>query len=170
VSPEILQPLIGVVLLFFGRRFFWLFVGLVGYLVGFDFATGYLNVEPPWLAVGLAALVGVAAAVLAMFFQLVAAGIAGFAAGLYAAMALMGPEPAWIALVCGAVGALIAVAIFGWALVLLSAVAGAAALVDSIDLEPGVRLIAFVVLAALGVAFQAAGMQRSASGSREHAS
>ncbi|MFP8880957.1 MAG: hypothetical protein VCE43_16680 [Myxococcota bacterium] len=170
MSPEIPHLLAGVLLLFFGRRFFWLFVGLVGYLFGFEFATEYLSVEPRWLAVGVAALVGVAAAVLAMFFQLVAAGVAGFGAGLYVATALMGLEPAWVAVLCGAVGVLIAVAIFGWALVLLSALAGAAALVDSFDLEPAVRLIVFVILAALGIAFQSAGMQRSSSGKRQHAS
>ena len=169
MGPEILHLLAGVLLLFFGRRFFWLFVGLVGYLFGFEFATEYLSVEPQWLAVGLAALFGVAAAVLAMFFQLIAAGIAGFGAGLYTVTALMATAPAWIAVLCGVVGAAIAVALFGWALVLLSALAGAAALLDPFDLEPAVRVIAFVVLAALGIAFQAAGMQRSSSGGRERA-
>lgn len=162
MNPEILHLLIGVLLLFFGRRFFWLFVGLVGYLVGFQVATQYLNVEPHWLAMLLAALFGVVAAVFAMFWQLVAAGIAGFGAGLYVATALMGPGPPWIALACGAMGALLAVAIFGWALVLLSALAGAAALVDPLELEPAVRGIVFVALAAVGIAFQAAGMRRSA--------
>ena len=118
---EILHLLAGVLLLFFGRRFFWLFVGLVGYLLGFEFATEYLNVESRWLAMGLAALVGVASAVLSMFFQLVAVGIAGFGAGLYAAMELLVSASPWIGVLCGALGAAVAVAVFGWALVLLSA-------------------------------------------------
>jgi hypothetical protein len=168
VNLEIPHLLIGALLLFFGRRFFWLFVGLVGYLVGFDFATGSLNVDPRWLAVVLAALVGVAAAVLAMFFQLAAAGIAGFGVGLYAATALTGTAtPSWIAVLCGTVGAVIAVAVFGWALVLLSALAGAAALINPFELAPTMRVVAFVVLAALGIAFQSAGMQRSSGGGRQ---
>jgi len=162
VVPEQLPHLlIGVLLLFFGRRFFWLFVGLVGYLVGFQFATQQLNIEPHWLAMLLAALFGVVAAVFAMFWQLVAAGIAGFGAGIYLSTALMGTGPPWIAIACGAVGALVAVAIFGWALVLLSSLVGAVAIVDSLSLESTVRLIVIVVLAAVGIAFQAAGMRRS---------
>ena len=170
MNLEILHLLAGVLLLFFGRRFFWLFVGLVGYLLGFEFATEYLNVESQWLAMGLAALFGVASAVLSMFFQLVAVGIAGFGAGLYAAMELLVSASPWIGVLCGALGAAVAVAVFGWALVLLSALAGAAALLDPFDLEPGVRMIAFVVLAALGIAFQAAGMQRGSARRRERVS
>jgi hypothetical protein len=162
MTPEMLSHLVvGAILLFFGRRLFWLFVGAVGFLSGFELAEQLFGVEPGWVAFAVGLLVGGAAAVLAMFFQLVAAGIAGFGVGVYAALELVGPgAPAWLAALCGAVGAVVAVAVFGWALVVLSAMAGAAALLDPFDLASGTRLIGFVALAALGIGVQAIGMER----------
>jgi hypothetical protein len=151
----------GVLLLFFGRRVFWLFVGVVGYLVGFEFAEQTLQVEPAWVALAVGLVVGGVAALLAVFFQLVAAGIAGFGVGVYAALELLGPAaPPWLGVACGALGAILAVAVFGWALVILSALAGAAAVLDPFTLSAGLRGLAFVVLAAIGMAVQAAGMPR----------
>ena len=162
MTTEMLSHLVvGAILLFFGRRVFWLFVGAVGFLSGFELAEQLFGVEPGWTAVVVGLLVGGAAAMLAMFFQLVAAGIAGFGVGFYAALELAGPgAPAWLAALCGAAGSLLAVVLFGWALVVLSALAGAAALLDPFDLASGARLIGFVVLAGVGIGVQAVGMER----------
>jgi uncharacterized membrane protein YuzA (DUF378 family) len=71
MTPEMLSHLVvGAILLFFGRRLFWLFVGAVGFLSGFELAEQLFGVEPGWVAFAVGLLVGGAAAVLAMFFQL----------------------------------------------------------------------------------------------------
>src|ERR1700756_2718363 len=75
--------LIAVVLLLFGRRLFWLFVGGIGFIVGFNFATQAFQGEPAWVALAVAAVVGLMAAVLSIFLQRLVVAIAGFFAGGY---------------------------------------------------------------------------------------
>jgi len=72
---------IGVLLLVLGRKLFWLFVGVVGFLWGFQIASQLLPANSQ-IAILVAALVlGLIGAVLAIFVQHLVVILAGFLAG-----------------------------------------------------------------------------------------
>jgi hypothetical protein len=73
--------LIGLVLLFAGRRLFWLFVAGVGFASGYHYAQQIWVIHAPILVLISAIAVGAVGAIIAIFFQKVAIVIAGFAAG-----------------------------------------------------------------------------------------
>ncbi|MGC9371666.1 MAG: DUF4203 domain-containing protein, partial [Paracoccaceae bacterium] len=130
--------LVGILLLLLGQRLYWLFAGLLGFVVTTDIVAGALQIEPAWVVLVIALVVGLIGAVFAVFLQKVAIGIAGFLAGGYIVFTLMGqfgldPSATWMwipLLLGGIVGSALASALFDWALVVLSSLAGAGALVQ----------------------------------------
>jgi MFS family permease len=164
----ILQILFGFLLLLMGRRLFWLFVGLIGFIVAAQLAADFLGPEPPWLVLVVALAVGLLGALIAVVIPALAAAVAGFLAGTYLVYVLLanlqlqpGPTLGWIlAVVGGIIGAVLAVALLDWALIILSSLAGATAIVQAIALQPTVETIVFVVLVVIGVIVQAALVRR----------
>ena len=65
----VINILIGAVLLTLGRRLFWLFVGFIGFAVGYHFAASMWQPQSQLLLIGVAALEGLVGAVAAVFFQ-----------------------------------------------------------------------------------------------------
>ena len=59
--------LVGVGLLLFGRQLFWLFVAVMGFLVGLDWVAPLLPNSPSWLGLLIAVSIGVLEAVLDVF-------------------------------------------------------------------------------------------------------
>jgi MFS family permease len=165
----ILQILFGFLLLLMGRRLFWLFVGLIGFIVAAQIAADFLGPEPPWLVLVVALAVGFLGALIALVIPSLAAAVAGFLAGTYLVYVLLAtlqiqPDPVlgWIlAVVGGVIGAVLAVAVLDWALIILSSLAGATAIVQAIALQPTVETIVFVVLVVIGVIVQAALVRRA---------
>ena len=80
---EWLNILAGLAVLFFGRRLFWLFVGCVGFIVGFELAGDMLQGQPEWVILVIALGVGVLGAIASIFLQRVFVVVAGFFAGGY---------------------------------------------------------------------------------------
>jgi hypothetical protein len=153
--------LVGIAVLFFGRRLFWLFVGAAGFAVGLQVGRAALGDGPEWLVVVAALVVGIVGAVLAIAFQWLAVGLGGFAAGVQGALAVaptLGLEGAWL---WGAVFAagivLAALVLWLWdpVLIVLSALTGAALLAPLIPVSPAVRPWIFVGLLILGIVVQA---------------
>jgi len=163
---------VGIFLLAFGRRLFWLFVGACGFVAGFEMAQQYLALQPDWLIWGAGLLCGLIGILLAIFFQRLAVGLGGFAAGGYItqhAASLLGVGPMLlIYLVGGIVGAVLLYLLFDWALILLSSIAGSSLIVQSIQWSPGYGMLLYGVLIAAGVAFQATWFQRMASKEKRH--
>jgi hypothetical protein len=147
----------GLAALCFGRRLFWLFVGVAGFLVAFEFVPAALPGREPWVVWCIAVAAGVAGALVAVGLQYFAAALAGFAAGAYVAvpLALALGGTTWIPLLGGALGALLMVLVFDWALIALSALIGARALVAVSGLEGAAAAALWLVLAALGMGIQA---------------
>src|SRR5258705_11810661 len=80
-SIPILSVMIGVVVLLFGRKLFWLCVAAIGFAAGVTLAL-HLGTEPtPLLQLTFAILLGFIGALLALFLQKLAIGLAGFLAG-----------------------------------------------------------------------------------------
>ncbi len=182
----VMLPL-GLLSLFLGRKLFWLFVGISGFLLGLLIG-GVVGMGNGWdwpaiVLVGL--LLGGAAAGLSIYLQEPMASLAGFVLGgvmtviLYMllrfggdlAMNFMfgGPGPeTWILFLAGGVAAAVFVwATYEWALIVLSSLAGAlmtfAGLFGFIPLGlPGILYLAILVgLAALGIYVQAQMMSKS---------
>ena len=71
-STTIVGVVIGVVILFFGRKLFWLCVAAVGFAVGVQIAPLLVNEASSLLALVIALVLGVLGAFLAFFIQKVA--------------------------------------------------------------------------------------------------
>ena len=152
---------VGVLLLFLGRRLYWLFVGGIGFVVGFSLAAGLTHREPDGRALLIGLGAGLLGVLLALVLQRLAVVIAGFLAGAWLGVELMravGSAPAgtpWLpALAGGVVGAVLAAALFDAVLVVLSALVGAALLADFLGGRLAARGVVFLLLSVLGIAVQ----------------
>lgn len=163
----ILRILLGVAMLTFGRRLFWLFVGGIGFVFGIHIAAQYFHGQPDWIVIVIALLSGLLGSLIAVFLQNVAVWLAGFAAGGYFVfnfLDVLGWEDdrlAWISfLVGGVIGAVLVVVVFDWALIILSSITGATLITQSIPFGPLVTALSFTVLIILGILIQASLMRR----------
>ncbi len=64
-----LQTFVGAALLILGRKLFWVFVGAIGFVLGMDIASRFLQGRPDWLILIVALGAGVLGALLALFLQ-----------------------------------------------------------------------------------------------------
>ena len=83
-----LNVIIGIILLFVGRRLFWLFLACVGFASGFHYAQQLWAIDSPVLLLILSIAAGMVGAIIAIFFQKAAIVVAGFAAGGYIGLSL----------------------------------------------------------------------------------
>ena len=153
----------GVLLLFFGKRLYWLAAALVSFLFGWLFLGDIVG--PGWSLI-LALILGVIFAWLAIKFIRYAAYIVGFLAGAAALPLLMGvfgvdKSGLFLAGIGGAIGLILVAIAFDWGLILITAWAGASAVVFGLQnwIELGDSLAATIVFFALlvvGVLWQAA--------------
>jgi hypothetical protein len=162
---------VGLAVLLFGRRLFWLFVGAAGFAVGLHLAPKVVD-GPEWLVVVAALVLGIGGAVLAVVFQWLAVGLGGFAAGVYgglaaaAALGLQGPWPSALAFAAGVVVAALVLWLWDPVLILLSALVGAALLAPLAPVSAGVRPWIFLGLAVAGIVFQVSFLTPSEAPSR----
>lgn len=167
-SVPIISALIGVVILLFGRKLFWLCVAAVGFAAGVEFAPHFVHEPSTLLMLTFAIALGFIGALLALFLQKVAIAIAGFLAGgklaiAIAAAFLVHPEQYyWLTfLIGGIVGAILLLLLFDWALIALSSVVGAYLILGAIALPPSGTSILFIALVAIGVIVQVTSMRRT---------
>ncbi len=165
----ILSILIGAIVLFFGRKLFWLCVAAVGFAAGMEIAPHLMHEPTPILQLSMALVFGFIGALLAMFLQKIAIAIAGFLAGGKLAMALVaafvaeGARYPGIAFVVGGIiGMILLLSLFDWALIVMSAVVGAYLIGHTIVLPQTGATILFVALAAIGIIVQASAFRRRA--------
>lgn len=152
----------GVILLLAGRRVFWLVVGVIGFFFGFDLASRVLGLDAEGLGLVIGVFAGILGVVFALFLQKFAVGLAGFLIGGYLTLTLLQADPGSLSgtdlgafVVGGLLCAFLAVWLFEIALILLSSVAGAVLITQGLDLGAGSEILAFVLLAVVGIAVQA---------------
>ena len=158
----------GVLLLLLGRKLFWLSVAVIGFVVGAELAARFFPGQTQIIKLAVETGIGLAGALLAVFMQELAIGIAGFLLGgelgllLGRSLAFYRPEYWWLFfLVAGIVGAILMVSFFDWGLIILSSLAGARLIMDAVPhINHTERAAGFVVLAVLGIMFQAAIFRR----------
>ena len=137
---SVVNLLLGIILLFFGRTLYWVFVAVAGFLVGFELGAVILANQAESVRVLAAVLGGVVGAILGMFAQRVAFAIGGLFAGGYLGLAMArqagaGGEPLiWFA-VGGILGAIVAALVMDWAIIGLSSLVGAAAIVGQFEFD-----------------------------------
>lgn len=178
ITAFVLTLIAGLALLLMGRQLFWVYVAILGFLVGFETATQYLNSDVEWLPVIVGLVVGLVAALLAIVFQWVAVGIAGFVGGAYFVLALLGlGDPGEASLlgllfivIGGIVGVVLFLMLFDPALVILSSLVGANLLLTPFELGGNMQLIAFFALALVGIVFQFAVLSKPSAPGRRAAS
>ena len=168
-SVTIVGVLIGVVVLFFGRKLFWLCVAAVGFALGAEIAPHIIQEPSSILGLIVALALGLLGALLALFLQKVAIAVLGFLAGGYLAGAIAAAffiQSAQyytiIFLVGGIIGAILLLAVFDWALIVVSSLIGAHLIQSAIVLPPTGSTLVFIGLAILGILVQAAWFRRSA--------
>ncbi|OGP52978.1 MAG: hypothetical protein A2Y65_05390 [Deltaproteobacteria bacterium RBG_13_52_11] len=157
---------LGLIVLIFGRKIFWLSVAIVGFLVGMEFTGMLLVDQPQWVMLlgGLAA--GLIGALLAVFFQRAAFALAGFFAGVYLTQILaqtvgLGGSSVLFPVIGGVIGAIVAAVLMDWAIIVLSCLVGAGAIATQLTLRPAKGAIVFVALVIIGILIQAKLMERS---------
>src|ERR1043166_282628 len=128
-SVAIVGVLIGIAILFFGRKLFWLCVAAVGFAAGVEIAPHLVHEPSPVLALTVALVLGLIGALLALFLQKIAIAIVGFLAGgklaVASAAAFFAQHTHYFGitfLIGGIIGALLLLALFDWALIVLSAI------------------------------------------------
>ena len=167
-SIPIISVAIGVAILLFGRKLFWLFVAAVGFALGIEIAPHLVHQPSPALALTFALVLGLAGALIAFLLQKLAIGIVGFLAGARLAIALasaflVNHERYDIVtfIIGGILGAILLLALFDWALILFSSIEGAHLIQSAIPLPPTGTTILLVALVVVGIAVQASVLRGS---------
>lgn len=158
---EIVLVVLGLILLFLGRKFVWLFVGAVGFVAGVYVAGLFFPAESEMFQLTVALIVGIIFGVLSIFLKKFIIGATGFVIGGYLAyiiLGLIGMEVSYIfwliAFAGGIIGVLLVAVIFDLAIMFLSSMVGAGILVTVLKLKDWVALSIFVVLIIAGMLFQ----------------
>jgi hypothetical protein len=167
-SVVIVGALIGIVILLFGRKLFWLCVAAVGFAAGVEIAPHLVNEPSPLLALTVALVLGLIGALLALFLQKIAIAILGFLAGgklagsIAAAFFVQYAQHSTVIFVIGGIiGAILLLFLFDWALIVVSSLIGAHLIQSAIVLPPSGATIVFIGLVILGILVQAASLRRS---------
>jgi len=151
----------GAALLILGRKLFWLFAAVIGFLFGMSFAQQVLPGQSQTIVLLIALAIGGLGAILAIMVQKIAIGLAGFIAGGYLVYLLI---PAlsinigsflWLAVIVGGIiGAVLASTMFDWALILLSSGVGASVITNHLTLPQPFPLVLLGALFIIGVVIQ----------------
>lgn len=157
---NLINLVLGIILLTTGKKLYWLFVGVIGFILGMGLAT-QLVLNPPWLVYVVALGAGILGAILAHFLQHLALSLVGFLVGAYGAFRLVGllgitaVPSTWMAFIIGGiVGLLLVSSAFDWSLYILSSWAGATLVTEAIDLQGTVGTVVFFALFVLGMIIQ----------------
>jgi hypothetical protein len=161
---NIFLAVVGVMLLTFGWKLFWMFVGVVGFAAGLQAAQTLIGPQPFWMLWGAGLVCGIIGAILALFFQHLAVAIGGFIAGSILVLRLL-PMVGYTAngsivligvvIVGGVIGVVALLLLFDWALVVLSSMVGAAFVINALVGQsfPYATWL-FLAVTAAGVVFQ----------------
>ena len=172
-ATDVFALAVGVVLLAYGRRLYWLALGAVGFFGGIWIAGRAAELDSSALGLGVSFLIGVLGAVLAVFAQRMAIGLGGFFIGgalaYWTAAWLAVPlswQPGpwlWAAAIAGAVfGTLLAAMLFETALAILTATFGALLVAKACHVGPSFESWLFLILLCIGMLVQ------SGRGGRRH--
>ncbi len=159
---QIVNLVLGVVLLIWGRKLFSLFIAAAGFMTGLQIASQFIR-GPLWIALVLGIIFAIIGALLALFLKNVAIGVAGFLMGGYL-LALLGGMLGmthglayWGFFLVGGVGGAILMSVFfDLALIWLSSLAGTTLVMGEIHFQGITRILIFVAVLFIGALIQTA--------------
>jgi hypothetical protein len=156
--------ILGLVVLTTGRKLYWLFVAVLGFVFGMYIARDLFHLNQDWLIQLIGLGIGVLGAIYGAFLRSKTIAVVSFIAGGYGAYyvaGLLGFRSGellfWIFFIVGGIFGLILLATSDeWALILLSTWAGATVMIKYIHPKPGITVVLFLGLILVGVLVQAA--------------
>ena len=158
----LLRILAGITLLAAGRRLFWLFVGVAGFIAGLTLVPQLISGQSELVILFIAIIAGIIGAFLAIMLEGLAILIAGFLAGGYLATTFVvsigipvSAEPSVIYIIGGIIGLLLVALFFDWAIIILSTLLGAEILMPLLHISGSVYWLVFLGLVVVGIAVQA---------------
>jgi hypothetical protein len=162
LTPAV-QIVAGLLVLFLGRRLFWLFVGVVGFYFGLQYGMKVFEGLAAWALMLLSIVLGVVCSLLTILLQRLAVILAGAMAGAILAIHVApfvgldrGVAGPWMAIVAGALlTAVLFSVLFDPMLILVSSLTGALMIIDVMPYDPTVKLCYFALLFIIGIAVQA---------------
>ena len=156
------QILTGISMLFFGRKFFWLFVAGLGFISAVTWASRAFARESDIIVLFIALAAGVIGALIAMFVRWLGIGLAGFVGGGYLVFSILALFDlnlgvfSWVFyLIGGILGAILFAVFFDWTLIILSSLSGAVILTQSFFLPRAWNIFLIAGLFIVGVVVQA---------------
>jgi len=151
----------GLLLLFLGRKLFWISVAALGFIVGMTYAPQIFPDQTQTVIIIISLIVGLLGALITSLLQRFAVGISGFAAGAYIVyymlqnVAVNAGQYQWLIIVAGGIiGAILAGSMFDWALILLTGATGATLITEGVGLAMPFSAVLLVGLFILGVIMQ----------------
>ncbi len=152
---------VGIGMLVFGRKLFWLFTGGIGFMLGYTVAPRLLPNQSSNVILTIAVILGLLGIFLAIMIKTAAIGLAGFAAGAYIVYSVMPMinfdlgNFYWLVVIAGGVlGAILAGTMFDWALIILTSASGAMLTAQTLDLTYPLSMVVLVVLLLIGLIVQ----------------
>jgi hypothetical protein len=166
---SIINILLGIGLLVWGRKLFWLFVGAAGFLAGVSLVTiGWHGSEAVAIIVGI--LAGLVCAALAVFFKTISIGLTGFLGGGALLIMVAGwlginnALPSFLIYIIGGVLGIILVSkMFDWAIIIISSIVGASTIIGAVKQTGPLGWLGMIALIAVGIAIQARGLSEEKS-------
>lgn len=164
---NLINLIVGAVLLVAGRKLFWLLVGAIGFALGVMLATRFFHGnELTMILAGLA--LGFIFALLAIFLESIAIGIAGFLGGGYVLLTIAGMLGldrggiwSWVIYAIGGIlGILLVAMLFKWALIIISSLVGASLVVAAFGMSAAAAGLLYLGLVIAGILIQATGLSR----------
>ncbi len=153
-----LDLIFGALLLLAGRKLFWLAVGIIGFVAGFNLAGQIITQGDSLTIIALALLFGILGAILAVAFEWLAViFVVGFLGGGYllANSLPVAPEANWVLFIFGGgIGMIVVILAFDWALIAISSLLGATLIVQHLHASDSARLTIFICSALIGVVLQ----------------
>ena len=153
--------LAGSLLLVFGRKLFWLFSGLIGFLLGLNLTQQYFPALSPTNLVLIALAIGVVGAILSVMLQKVAIAIMGFLAGgylVYLLLPTLSIQPGnliWLFVILGGIlGIFLTNIMFDWALSIISSALGANVIVSHLSMPQPFPVVVTIALFIIGLIVQ----------------
>jgi hypothetical protein len=163
---QLLIVILGLIVLAYGRRLFWIFVAIAGFLAGMEFTRAIFDNQPYWVMLLGGVAAGLIGSLLAVLIERIAFALAGFYAGaylgliIYHSLGFMGKDIFFI-VIGGLIGAVFSGLLMNWAIILLSSLVGAAAISNQLELDQTFRAIVFITLVIIGTYTQARSMDQT---------
>jgi hypothetical protein len=158
---NLLYVAVGILLLILGRKFFWLFVAAIGFLIGTHYAPLLFPTQPQSVILTISLISGLLGALLAVLLQKFAVGLAGLVAGGYITYYVLqfasinAGQYQWLAIIAGAIiGAVMAGSMFDWALILITSASGSVLINQGINVDSSIAYLFLIGLFIVGVIVQ----------------